>query len=103
SPVATVVAVGAVVAHRKVAIRWNYERLTRTGQVLSPGKVAFVAIFPGHDPVKTEPLGDLFPGLVRRFYIQLRGINPQSVAWRSSQPFDVKWRAGLRILGDPWN
>src|SRR5450755_3778240 len=83
-PIAAVVTVIAVVAHREIAVRRNNERAIRRAEKRLPRRVALVRLFRSHHPSDTESLRRL------AIDVELGRIDPQLVARRAGESLDVK-------------
>ena len=94
APIATVVTVVTVVAHRKIAMLRDGVGLIWPGKIIAPKGVASVRRLGRHDTTKSSSLTEL------AITIKQRGIDTERVARKSRQALDKKRRARLGIVGD---
>src|SRR5437763_519156 len=96
-PVAAVITVVAVVAHRKIAVWRNDKGAVRSRQEGLPGRVTPVRRLRRHHPLDAKALRQLAVN------IKLRGINPQLIARRARKTLDIERRARFGILANAKN
>src|SRR5580704_18021033 len=70
TPVAAVVTIVTIVAHREITSGRHRERTVGQSEVISPGTIAAVIIFRVHHPVKSVALRDVFLRLVLAFDVK---------------------------------
>ncbi len=93
-PVAAVVTVVTVIAHREIAVLGDGIRFRRPGEIIAPERVAPIRRLGRHDAPKSGSRGEL------AINIEQRRIDAQRIVRDAGQSFDKKWRTGLGIVGN---
>src|SRR5437660_389554 len=94
-PVAAVVAVVTVVAHREITMLRHNKRMSRLRQIIAAQSIAAIGQLRRHDAGETKAFRDF------SIHIKPGRINPQRITGQPGQALDVGRRAGFRIFTNP--